>query len=65
MQTVWAMLICLAGGQLASATFCKTYGNIPGIPGSPGQPGSNGRDGENGQKGQQGKEVADGKNIAL
>ncbi|XP_029874276.1 complement C1q subcomponent subunit B isoform X3 [Aquila chrysaetos chrysaetos] len=54
MQTVWAMLICLAGGQLATATLCKTYGTIPGIPGSPGQPGSNGRDGENGLKGERG-----------
>ncbi|XP_051493365.1 complement C1q subcomponent subunit B [Apus apus] len=54
MQSVWAMLICLAGGQLASATFCETYGNIPGIPGAPGQPGSNGRDGENGPKGEPG-----------
>jgi len=60
MQTVWAMLICLAGGQLAGATLCKTYGTIPGIPGSPGQPGSNGRDGEQGAKGEQGKEDAAG-----
>nr|XP_009911503.1 PREDICTED: complement C1q subcomponent subunit B [Haliaeetus albicilla] len=54
MQTAWAMLICLAGGQLATATLCKTYGTIPGIPGAPGQPGSNGRDGENGLKGERG-----------
>ncbi|XP_025923200.1 complement C1q subcomponent subunit B [Apteryx rowi] len=54
MRTVGVMLIWLAGGQLASATLCKTYGTIPGIPGSPGQPGSNGRDGENGQKGERG-----------
>ncbi|KAM9370186.1 complement C1q subcomponent subunit B [Phaethornis superciliosus] len=54
MQPLWAMLICLAGGQLASATLCKTYGSIPGIPGSPGQPGSNGRDGEDGPKGERG-----------
>ncbi|XP_009888133.1 PREDICTED: complement C1q subcomponent subunit B [Charadrius vociferus] len=54
MQTTWVMLICLAGGQLSSATLCKTYGTIPGIPGSPGQPGSNGRDGQNGQKGARG-----------
>ncbi|OXB77338.1 UNVERIFIED_CONTAM: hypothetical protein H355_002330 [Colinus virginianus] len=54
MQTLWVMLICVAGGQLASATLCKTYGTIPGIPGSPGQPGINGRDGENGPKGEQG-----------
>uniref|UniRef100_A0A8V0YY31 Complement C1q B chain n=1 Tax=Gallus gallus TaxID=9031 RepID=A0A8V0YY31_CHICK len=54
MQTVWVVLICLAGGQLASATLCKTYGTIPGIPGSPGQPGTNGRDGKNGPKGEQG-----------
>lgn len=66
MQTVWATLICLAGGQLASATLCKTYGTIPGIPGSPGQPGSNGRDGENGIKGEQGKEEgAGGENLIL
>ncbi|KAJ7427332.1 Complement C1q subcomponent subunit B [Willisornis vidua] len=54
MWIVQVILICLAGGQLASATLCKTYGTIPGIPGSPGQPGSNGRDGENGPKGEQG-----------
>lgn len=60
MQTVWVVLICLAGGQLASATLCKTYGTIPGIPGSPGQPGTNGRDGKNGPKGEQGKEEAMG-----
>ncbi|KAM8796319.1 complement C1q subcomponent subunit B [Eudromia elegans] len=48
------MLLCLAGGQLSSATFCKTYGTIPGIPGAPGQPGSNGLDGQNGQKGERG-----------
>ncbi|XP_008936650.1 PREDICTED: complement C1q subcomponent subunit B [Merops nubicus] len=50
MQTTWAMLICLLGGQLSSATLCT----IPGIPGSPGQPGRNGRDGENGLKGERG-----------
>lgn len=66
MQTLWAVLICLAGVQLASATLCKTYGFIPGIPGAPGQPGSNGRDGENGLKGERGKEEAAGKeNILL
>ncbi|XP_009687903.2 complement C1q subcomponent subunit B isoform X2 [Struthio camelus] len=54
MRTVGVMLICLAGGQLTSATLCKTYGTIPGIPGSPGQPGRNGIDGENGQKGERG-----------
>ncbi|XP_009865307.1 PREDICTED: complement C1q subcomponent subunit B [Apaloderma vittatum] len=54
MQTVWAMLICLAGGELASATLCKTHGHIPGIPGSPGQPGRNGRDGNTGPKGDRG-----------
>ncbi|XP_068514676.1 complement C1q subcomponent subunit B [Anas acuta] len=54
MQTMWVMLICLAGGQLACATLCKTYGTIPGIPGAPGQPGSNGRDGQNGPKGDRG-----------
>ncbi|KAM6046445.1 complement C1q subcomponent subunit B isoform 2-T2 [Chlamydotis macqueenii] len=54
MQTMWAMLICLAGGHLAGATHCETYGTIPGIPGSPGQPGSNGRDGQNGPKGERG-----------
>ncbi|XP_009079902.1 PREDICTED: complement C1q subcomponent subunit B [Acanthisitta chloris] len=54
MQVVWVMLICLAGGHLASAQLCKTYGTIPGIPGSPGLPGSNGRNGENGPKGEQG-----------
>ncbi|XP_054078715.1 complement C1q subcomponent subunit B isoform X1 [Rissa tridactyla] len=54
MQTVWVMVIFLAGGQLASGTLCKTYGTIPGIPGSPGQPGSNGRDGKNGLKGDRG-----------
>ncbi|XP_039558261.1 complement C1q subcomponent subunit B [Passer montanus] len=54
MWLVWAMLICLAGGQPASATLCRTYGTIPGIPGLPGQPGSDGRDGENGPKGEQG-----------
>ncbi|XP_066059101.1 complement C1q subcomponent subunit B [Chamaea fasciata] len=54
MWTTWAMLICLAGGQLASATLCRTYGTVPGIPGLPGQPGSDGRDGVNGPKGEQG-----------
>ncbi|XP_077644341.1 complement C1q subcomponent subunit B isoform X1 [Lonchura striata] len=54
MWIMWAMLICLAGGQPASDTLCRTYGTIPGIPGLPGQPGSNGRDGENGPKGEQG-----------
>ncbi|XP_053941879.1 complement C1q subcomponent subunit B isoform X2 [Cuculus canorus] len=54
MQILWAMLICLAGRQLASATLCETYSAIPGIPGSPGRPGSNGRDGEKGLKGEQG-----------
>ncbi|XP_032935741.1 complement C1q subcomponent subunit B [Catharus ustulatus] len=54
MWTLWAMLICLAGGHLASATLCQTYGPIPGIPGIPGQPGSDGLDGENGPKGEQG-----------
>ncbi|XP_010200602.2 complement C1q subcomponent subunit B [Colius striatus] len=54
MQAAWLMLIYLAGGQLASATLCKTYGGIPGIPGSPGQPGSDGRDGVNGPKGERG-----------
>uniref|UniRef100_A0A8B9DVL2 Complement C1q B chain n=1 Tax=Anser cygnoides TaxID=8845 RepID=A0A8B9DVL2_ANSCY len=54
MQTMWVMLICLAGGQLACATLCRTYGTIPGIPGAPGQPGSNGRDGQNGPKGDRG-----------
>uniref|UniRef100_A0A8C5UAR6 Complement C1q B chain n=1 Tax=Malurus cyaneus samueli TaxID=2593467 RepID=A0A8C5UAR6_9PASS len=54
MWTAWAMLVCLAGGQLASATLCRTYGTVPGIPGLPGQPGSDGRDGQNGPKGDQG-----------
>lgn len=54
------MLICLAGGHLASATRCRTYGPIPGIPGIPGQPGSDGLDGEDGPKGDQGKEEAAG-----
>ncbi|XP_066190497.1 complement C1q subcomponent subunit B [Sylvia atricapilla] len=54
MWTTWAMLICLAGGQLASATLCRTYGTVPGIPGLPGQPGSDGKDGVNGPKGEQG-----------
>ncbi|XP_014802439.1 PREDICTED: complement C1q subcomponent subunit B [Calidris pugnax] len=54
MQTMWVMLICLAGGKLASATLCKNYGTIPGIPGSPGQPGSNGKDGKDGPKGDRG-----------
>ncbi|KAM6240768.1 complement C1q subcomponent subunit B [Porphyrio hochstetteri] len=54
MQILWAMMICLAGGQLASSKLCTTFAAIPGIPGSPGQPGSNGRDGENGPKGDQG-----------
>lgn len=58
MWIMWAMLICLAGGQPASDTLCRTYGTIPGIPGLPGQPGSDGRDGENGPKGEQGKEEA-------
>lgn len=60
MWIMWAMLICLAGGQPGSATLCRTYGTIPGIPGLPGQPGSDGRDGENGPKGEQGKEEAAG-----
>lgn len=60
MWTMWAMLICLTGGQLAGATLCRTYGTVPGIPGLPGQPGSDGRDGENGPKGEQGKEEAAG-----
>ncbi|XP_054150481.1 complement C1q subcomponent subunit B [Melozone crissalis] len=54
MWIMWAMLLCLAGGQPASATLCRTYGTIPGIPGLPGQPGSDGRDGEDGPKGEQG-----------
>ncbi|KAK2526681.1 complement C1q subcomponent subunit B [Columba livia] len=54
MQTLWVVLICLAGGQLASAKLCETYGYIPGIPGIPGQPGKNGRDGDNGLKGERG-----------
>uniref|UniRef100_A0A8C3QR41 Complement C1q B chain n=1 Tax=Cyanoderma ruficeps TaxID=181631 RepID=A0A8C3QR41_9PASS len=54
MWATWAMLICLAGGQLASATLCRTYGTVPGIPGLPGEPGSDGRDGVDGPKGDQG-----------
>ncbi|XP_063273150.1 LOW QUALITY PROTEIN: complement C1q subcomponent subunit B [Prinia subflava] len=54
MWTLWAMLVCLAGGHLASATLCRTYGMVPGIPGLPGQPGSDGSDGENGPKGEPG-----------
>lgn len=66
MQTLWVVLICLAGGQLASAKLCETYGYIPGIPGIPGQPGKNGRDGDNGLKGERGKEDASGgENIVL
>ncbi|XP_010187560.1 PREDICTED: complement C1q subcomponent subunit B [Mesitornis unicolor] len=54
MQAVWVVVICLVGGQLASATLCNNHGTIPGIPGSPGRPGSNGRDGVKGLKGEQG-----------